>query len=194
MIHGLALSSLTITLGTDFQAVSGSSAWSVTIGNYTNTGTTFGSNAFAPTSTLAFTSDIASGTTIVVKVTGVPVRSTTITTGFYGFTSVIVAYSSAVVYSWPATAQDSTTPYATGTLVTTATTDARTGEISLVNLFPDTMGAISFYFQIQFKPQYALPAGTVVTISPSTLTQTSCTTPGAAQAIRALRSLVTISL
>ena len=164
VIHGLPNSSITVTLDSNFQAVSGSSAWSITIGTYTNSGTSFTSNAFTPTATTAFTSDIASGTTIVIKVTGVPVPSVTTTTGYHGFTSVKVQYSSADVYSWVAATNDDTAPYSTGTLVTTATA-AGAGGISLVNLFPNTLGATSVYLQIQFKPQYALPAGTVVTIS-----------------------------
>ena len=160
-IHGLPNSQISITLGSYFLAIPGTS-WSVTAEGYSQTGTSFISNGFAANQ---ITTDIPSGSTITIKVTGAQVPTSTASAAYYGFTSVYVQYGATNIYAWVAATNDA----AVGLIKTQTTvsvgTPAGSSNISLVSLFPNTLGATGAYLQLQFSPVYALPAGSVVTIS-----------------------------
>ena len=161
VLYGLPGTSFSVSVGSNFETEG--ATWIITVGSYTQSGTCFYSNTFTAT---GFTSDMPTGTAIVITVTGVPLPAiSTAGTAYYGFDSVFALYNDYYVFSWIASVDDSV-PGSIETQTSFALGSSfGSSNISLVSIFPNCLGAIGVYSQIKFKPSYALPAGTVLTIS-----------------------------
>ncbi|OMJ89275.1 hypothetical protein SteCoe_8572 [Stentor coeruleus] len=152
-IYALDNSKITFIVGSSFAATG--CAWTLTAGTFSDSGT-LGSNT--GTTTKKLTSNIDASTNIVITVKNIPrIAYVDDSTKYSGFTSVTVYYDTNEVYKWTDSSDDSKTTLTTGTTYGKS-------NIASVMAFPNAKGSNGVYFQITFKPAYALPAGSEITI------------------------------